>query len=95
MWQKNDRANVYCHCLTKTKCTADDQRILTYTDITGEHAMKKATAELMNEFSTYIGGSKAVESMAQVLKQIEFDRKRAKLTKSPFYEQENKICLYR
>lgn len=79
--------------LNENKCTADDQRILTYADITGEHAMKKGTAELMDEFSTYIGGNKAIESMSQVLKQIEFDRKRAKLTKSPFTNKKTRFAF--
>ena len=79
--------------LNENKCTADDQRVLTYADITGEHAMEKATTELMDEFSAYIGGNKAVESMAQVLKQIEFDRKRAKLTKSPFTNKKTRFAF--
>ena len=79
--------------LNENKCTADDQRVLTYADITGERAMEKATTELMDEFSAYIGGNKAVESMAQVLKQIEFDRKRAKLTKSPFTNKKTRFAF--
>jgi SpoVK/Ycf46/Vps4 family AAA+-type ATPase len=79
--------------LTEGKCTEQDQCTMTYTDITGEQAMSKSSAELMDEFNHFIGGKKAIESMANVLKQIEFERKRAKITNRPFTNKKNRFAF--
>src|SRR5574344_1273220 len=79
--------------LTEGKCTEQDQLTMTYADITGEQAMSKSTAELMEEFDHFIGGKKAIESMANILRQIEFDRKRAKITNRPFTNKKKRFAF--
>lgn len=66
------------------RCSDEDMHTLTLADISGESGAAKPIAEIMKAFDKHVGGGRAIEAMATVLRQINVERRRAKVKRMPF-----------
>ncbi|MBQ8657385.1 MAG: AAA family ATPase [Prevotella sp.] len=71
--------------LNKGQCTAEELKVLTLQDITGQKAgAATPTNALMQPFNKLVGAVNAKKKMENLLNQVKLNRRRAELTNTPF-----------